>query len=581
MKKPASVYRKILQRVMRYKGSLFASLVLTLLFVLLTLLIPVWIGNAIDCIIGQGAVDFASIRTYLVRVLVATAAVVLFQWLNGVLNNRMACNVVRDLRNDAIAQIERLPMKYLDSHSHGDLISRVITDADQFSDGLLMGFSQFFTSMLTILGTLVLMLRLNVYIALVVVFVTPVSLFVARFISSRTYRHFRSQAEARGDQTAFITENIENIKTVKAFQREGKNLEEFDALNDRLADSSLRAVFFSSLTNPSTRLVNSIVYAGVALFGAMAVVNSQLGFTVGMLSCFLSYANQYTKPFNEISGVITELQNAVVCAERLFALIEERPVDKDKPEAVALSGAKGEFDFANVDFSYDPERPLIQNFNLHVDAGQKIAIVGPTGCGKTTLINLIMRFYDVNEGSISLDGADIQTLTRQSLRANIGMVLQETWIKHGTVCENIALGKPDATRDEIVAAAKAAHAHSFIKRLPQGYDTLLSESDNLSQGQKQLLCIARVMLAMPPILILDEATSSIDTMTEVRIHQAFDRLTEGKTSFIVAHRLSTIREADRILVMKNGNVIESGTHEELLKKNGFYAELYNLQFAHE
>ena len=552
----------------------------TFFSVVFTLLVPVYIGRAIDNAIAAGKVRFDIIGNDLVIIAALTAAIVALQWLSGVLNNRIAYNVVRDLRTDAITKITRLKLSYIDSHSHGDIISRVIADADQFSDGLILGFSQLFSGVVTIVGTLVFMLRLNVYIALVVVLVTPLSLFVAKFISSRTYKYFHAQSEARGRQTAFITERITNIKVVKAFNKEDDSLKDFDKLNAELETASLKSTFFSSLTNPSTRFINSIVYAGVALSGAIAVIRDPAGFTVGTLSCFLSYANQYTKPFNEISGVVTELQNAVVCAERILELINVDEVERDTEGAATIGHIYGKVDFKDVCFSYDPSRKLITDFNLAVKPGQKVAIVGPTGCGKTTLINLIMRFYDIDGGSISIDGRSTKDITLDSLRSNIGMVLQDTWIKQGTVKENIALGKPDATDDEIIAAAKAAHAHSFIKRLPNGYNTLLTENENLSAGQRQLLCIARVMIAMPPVLILDEATSSIDTMTEMKIQRAFDKLTDGRTSFIVAHRLSTIREADVILVMKDGNIIESGRHDELLERGGFYATLYNSQFAH-
>ena len=575
-----SVYKEILARIFRYKAPLITSLVFTFFSVVFTLLVPVYIGRAIDNAIAAGKVRFDIIGNDLVIIAALTAAIVALQWLSGVLNNRIAYNVVRDLRTDAITKITRLKLSYIDSHSHGDIISRVIADADQFSDGLILGFSQLFSGVVTIVGTLVFMLRLNVYIALVVVLVTPLSLFVAKFISSRTYKYFHAQSEARGRQTAFITERITNIKVVKAFNKEDDSLKDFDKLNAELETASLKSTFFSSLTNPSTRFINSIVYAGVALSGAIAVIRDPAGFTVGTLSCFLSYANQYTKPFNEISGVVTELQNAVVCAERILELINVDEVERDTEGAATIGHIYGKVDFKDVCFSYDPSRKLITDFNLAVKPGQKVAIVGPTGCGKTTLINLIMRFYDIDGGSISIDGRSTKDITLDSLRSNIGMVLQDTWIKQGTVKENIALGKPDATDDEIIAAAKAAHAHSFIKRLPNGYNTLLTENENLSAGQRQLLCIARVMIAMPPVLILDEATSSIDTMTEMKIQRAFDKLTDGRTSFIVAHRLSTIREADVILVMKDGNIIESGRHDELLERGGFYATLYNSQFAH-
>jgi len=495
----------------------------------------------------------------------------------NIINNRITYGVVRDIRSEAFAKLQDLPVSYIDSHAHGEIVSRIITDADQFSDGLLMGFSQLFTGVITIIGTLAFMFAINWKIALVVVLVTPLSLFAASFIAKRTYSMFRLQSETRGEQTAFINEIIGNEKVVRAYGHEAEVSETFEEINERLEKCSRRAVFYSSTVNPTTRFVNSIVYAGVGLVGALSVIASPT-FTVGSLSIFLSYANQYTKPFNEISGVVTELQNALACAARLFELICETPQTPDAPDAVVLEQAKGAMEIKNVDFSYVPARPLIRDFNLSVPAGRRVAIVGPTGCGKTTLINLLMRFYDVDAGEIRVDGTDIRDITRKSLRKSYGMVLQETWLKTGTVRENIAIGKPDATDEEIVAAAKASHAHSFIKRLPAGYDTVISDDSGLSQGQKQLLCIARVMLCLPPMLILDEATSSIDTRTEMKIQNAFAVMMEGRTSFIVAHRLSTIREADIILVMKNGSVIESGTHASLLQKGGFYAELYNSQF---
>ena len=538
---------------------------------------PILIGDAIDLILEPGKVYFDDIASLLIKIAVAAAAAALFQWLMNIINNRITYGVVRDIRSEAFAKLQDLPVSYIDSHAHGEIVSRIITDADQFSDGLLMGFSQLFTGVITIIGTLAFMFAINWKIALVVVLVTPLSLFAASFIAKRTYSMFRLQSETRGEQTAFINEIIGNEKVVRAYGHEAEVSETFEEINERLEKCSRRAVFYSSTVNPTTRFVNSIVYAGVGLVGALSVIASPT-FTVGSLSIFLSYANQYTKPFNEISGVVTELQNALACAARLFELICETPQTPDAPDAVVLEQAKGAMEIKNVDFSYVPARPLIRDFNLSVPAGRRVAIVGPTGCGKTTLINLLMRFYDVDAGEIRVDGTDIRDITRKSLRKSYGMVLQETWLKTGTVRENIAIGKPDATDEEIVAAAKASHAHSFIKRLPAGYDTVISDDSGLSQGQKQLLCIARVMLCLPPMLILDEATSSIDTRTEMKIQNAFAVMMEGRTSFIVAHRLSTIREADIILVMKNGSVIESGTHASLLQKGGFYAELYNSQF---
>jgi ATP-binding cassette subfamily B protein len=501
------------------------------------------------------------------------------QWLMNTCNNRMTYGIVRDIRRDAFDKIEKLPLSYIDSHSHGDIVSRIIADVDTFADGLLMGFTQLFSGVATIIGTLIFMLTINVKITLVVVIITPVSLFVASFIAKKTYSMFRLQSKTRGEQTALIEEMIGNQKVVQAFNHEDEALEKFDEINSRLKKCSLRAIFFSSLTNPCTRFVNSLVYAGVGVTGALSAI-SGVGITVGQLSCFLTYANQYTKPFNEISGVITELQNALACAARIFELIEEPEEVPDSEDAVVLKEADGRVDIENVYFSYVPEQKLIENFNLHVTSGQRVAIVGPTGCGKTTLINLLMRFYDVDAGTISVSGTDIQKMTRASLRKNYGMVLQETWLRRGTIRDNIIMGKPDATEEEILAAAKASHAHSFIRRLPDGYDTMITEDGgNLSQGQKQLLCITRVMLCLPPMLILDEATSSIDTRTESRIQKAFLTMMKGRTSFIVAHRLSTIRESDIILVMKDGHVIEQGNHESLLSQGGFYAELYNSQFA--
>ncbi len=569
---------KVLTYIKKYRLLLLLSLVLATASVVLTLYVPVLIGKAIDCIIDKGNVDFDQIIRYLQIILVMVLATALFQWIMNTINNKITYNVVRDIREQAFKKIVVLPLKYIDSNAYGSIVSRVISDVDQFADGLLMGFTQFFTGIVTILGTLVFMLTINVPITLVVVLLTPVSLFVARFIAKKTYDMFKLQSKTRAEQTSYIDEMIGNIKVVQAFSHEDEAMEKFDEINSRLEKCSLRAIFFSSITNPSTRFVNSLVYAGVGLTGALTVISG--GITVGALSCFLNYANQYTKPFNEISGVITELQNALACASHIFELIEEAPQVPDAENAKVLANIDGNIDINDVSFSYTEDKKLIENLNVTVKPGQKVAIVGPTGCGKTTVINLLMRFYDVNTGSISVDGNNIKDVTRQSLRRSYGMVLQDTWLKSGTIRDNIVMGKPDATDDEVKAAAKAAHAHSFIKRLPQEYDTVIGEDGgNLSQGQKQLLCITRVMLCLPPMLILDEATSSIDTRTEIRIQKAFNKLMEGKTSFIVAHRLSTIREADIILVMNNGSVVEQGNHEELLRLNGFYANLYNSQFA--
>lgn len=570
---------KVLKYIKKYRALLTLSLVLAAASVAMTLYVPVLIGNSIDCIVGKNNVDFKTISAYLIKIAVIVGIIALFQWIMNTINNKITFNVVRDIREQAFRKIEILPLKYIDSHSYGDIVSRVIADVDQFADGLLMGFTQFFTGIVTILGTLIFMLTINVSITVVVVVLTPISLFVARFIAKKTYTMFKLQSDTRAEQTAFIDEMVGNVKVVQAFSHEDESLDTFDEINNRLEKCSLQAIFYSSLTNPSTRFINSLVYAGVGLTSALAAINGAM--TVGALSCFLSYANQYTKPFNEISGVITELQNALACAAHIFELIEETPQIPDSPDAIVLDDVKGNIDIDNVSFSYTEEVPLIRDMNLSVRPGQKIAIVGPTGCGKTTVINLLMRFYDVNSGKICVEGNNIKSITRNSLRRSYGMVLQETWLKSGTIRENITMGKPGATMDEIIAAAKASHAHSFIKRLPDGYETVISEDGgNLSQGQKQLLCITRVMLCLPPMLILDEATSSIDTRTEIKIQEAFNRLMEGKTSFIVAHRLSTIREADVILVMNNGNIIEQGNHKELLALNGFYAKLYNSQFAH-
>lgn len=569
---------RIWKHIRKYWFYIVCSLIFAALSVASQLYVPILTGNAIDHMIGVGKVDFAGVAAIVRVIVAATAVTAISQWIFGICNNKITYNVSRDLRNAAIAKIQRLPVSYLDAHPTGDLVSRVIADVEQFADGLLMGFTQFFTGVLTILGTLGFMLYVNVPITLVVVCVTPLSFIVAGFIAKKTYRNFHMQTEVRGEQTAFINEMIEGQKVVQAFCHEKENVDQFDEMNERLQKASLKAIFFSSITNPATRFVNNVVYAGVALVGALFSVSG--GISVGQLSCFLSYANQYTKPFNEISGVVTELQNAIACAARIFELIEEEPEIPDSKDAAVLENVDGTVDLEHVAFSYVPDKKLIEDFNLHVKQGQRIAIVGPTGCGKTTLINLLMRFYDVNDGKISVSGIDIREMTRHSLRAGYGMVLQDTWLKTGTIRENIVMGKPDATDEEVIAAAKAVHAHSFIKRLPKGYDTFITEDGGgLSQGQKQLLCITRVMLCHPPMLILDEATSSIDTRTEIKIQNAFAKLMEGRTSFIVAHRLSTIRSADVILVMKDGHIIEQGNHETLLAQNGFYATLYNSQYA--
>lgn len=566
-------------RYIRKHGFFVAlSLILAAVTVVSTLYLPILTGDAIDLMLGKGEVAFQPLVSLLGKMGVLIGITGLSQWLMNVCNNRITYHVMRDIRKDAFERIEILPLKYLDAHASGDIVSRVIADVDQFADGLLLGFTQAFTGVLTIAGTLFFMLRINVWITLVVVLVTPLSFFVASFIARKTYRMFLLQSEARGEQTALIDEMIGNQRVVQAYSHEEEALGRFDEINERLRKYSLRATFFSSTTNPATRFVNNLVYAGVGVAGAFFALHGRL--SVGQLSCFLSYANQYTKPFNEISGVITELQNAIACAARVFALIEEEPQVPEARDAITPEQVAGKVELHDVAFSYVPEQPLIRNFNLTVEPGQRVAIVGPTGCGKTTLINLLMRFYDVNEGNILVDGMDIRRLTRGGLRTSFGMVLQETWIKDGTIFENIVLGKPDATREEVIEAAKATHAHSFIRRLPKGYDTVVKEDgDNLSQGQKQLLCITRVMLSKPSMLILDEATSSIDTRTEIRIQRAFAKLMEGRTSFIVAHRLSTIQNADIILVMKDGNIIEQGNHESLMAAGGFYASLYNSQFA--
>ena len=564
---------KILRYIRKYWFYVGVSLVLAALTVAFTLYIPILTGNAVDLIIGVDNVDFPGIFKVLKQIGVVMILTAIAQWVMNTCNNYITYHVVQDIRQDAFAKLEILPLKYLDRQSYGDIVSRIIADVDTFADGLLMGFTQLFTGVITIGGTLVFMFLTNIPITLVVVCITPVSFLVAKFIAKSTYNMFKLQSETRGEQTSLIEEMIGNQKIVKTFSQEEEAIERFDEINERLGACSLRATFFSSLTNPATRFVNSLVYAGVGIFGAFVAIKG--GITVGRLSCLLSYANQYTKPFNEISGVITELQNALVCASRIFELIEEEPQIPDAEDAYVLESAQGNITLEDVYFSYVPDKKLIQDFSLSVKPGQRVAIVGPTGCGKTTVINLLMRFYDVNSGSIKVDGTDIREMTRGSLRTNFGMVLQETWLRSGTILDNIRMGKPEATREEVIEAAKAAHAHGFIKRLPQGYDTVINEDGgSLSQGQKQLLCIARVMLCLPPMLILDEATSSIDTRTELRIQNAFSRMMEGRTSFIVAHRLSTIRESDIILVMKDGNIIEQGNHETLLALGGFYAELY-------
>ncbi len=578
MKNNKTIIKKVLDHIGKYKIFLLLSIILAAISVALTLYIPILTGDAVDCIVGPGAVDFAGILVILRKMVIIILLTAIVQWLMNACNNKIAYQVVRDVRDEAFRKLEILPLKYIDSHAHGDIVSRIIADVDQFSDGLLMGFTQLFTGVITIIGTLLFMLSINVTTTLMVVVLTPLSFFIANFIAKRTFKMSKLQSETRGEQTALIDEMIGNEKVVKAFGREDKVTEQFDEVNDRLEKASVKAIFFSSLTNPCTRFVNSLVYAGVGIVGAFLAIKGKI--SVGQLSSFLSYANQYTKPFNEISGVVTELQNAIACAGRIFEFIEGEPQIPDAQDAVVLTQPKGEIDINDVAFSYTEDQKLITDLNLHVKPGQRVAIVGPTGCGKTTVINLLMRFYDVNKGSIKVDGVDIRNMTRESLRKGYGMVLQETWLKSGTIKENIIMGKPDATMDEIIAAAKASHAHSFIKRLPQGYDTVITEDGgSLSQGQKQLLCITRVMLCLPPMLILDEATSSIDTRTEIKIQKAFATLMEGRTSFIVAHRLSTIREADIILVMKDGNIIEQGNHETLLAKGGFYANLYQSQFS--
>ena len=576
--KQKTAIRKILVYIGQYKGWVILSLFLAVVTVATTLYAPVLLGRGVDLIVGKGNVDFAGLFQLLKQIAVLIVITAAAQWLMNHINNKITYRVVMDIRTKAFDHLEVLPLKYVDSHRHGDILSRVIADIDQFSEGLLMGFTQLFTGVMTIFGTLIFMLSVNPFITAVVVILTPISLFVASFIAKKTFSMFQLQSQTRGELTALVDEVLGNEKVVQAFGREEAAQKQFEEINERLQKCSLRAIFFSSITNPSTRFVNGLVYAGVCIAGAFAAIQGML--SVGQLSAFLSYANQYTKPFNEISGVVTELQNALASASRVFELIDEEPITPDAPDARKLADAEGKVELAHVHFSYDPQVRLIEDLNLSVHPGQRVAIVGPTGCGKSTVINLLMRFYDVDKGSISVDGTDIRNITRKSLRTSYGMVLQETWLRSGTIRENIAYGRPDATEEEITQAAKQAHAHSFIKRMPQGYDTVISEDGgSLSQGQKQLLCIARVMLCLPPMLILDEATSSIDTMTEIRIQKAFAKMMEGRTSFIVAHRLSTIKESDVILVMRDGKIIEQGSHEELLEKKGFYAELYNSQFA--
>ncbi len=578
LKANSSTLKKVLGRIARYRLNAVFSILLSAVYVGLSLYVPILAGRAIDSIIAPGSVDYAQIMLELTKIAIVAAIAALAQWLMNIINNSMTYNVVKDMRTEAFDRLMKLPLSYIDAHPYGETVSRIIADVDQFADGLLLGFSQLFTGILTIIGTLVFMLSVNAPITLAVVILTPLSLFVARFIAGRTHSMFARQGEDRAEQTAFVEEMIGNQKVVQAFAHEQANEERFDEINKRLSESSLQAIFYSSITNPATRFINSLVYAAVGLTGAFAAVAGSI--TVGGLSAFLSYANQYTKPFNEISGVITEFQNALVCAERIFALIEEPTEEPDAPDARVLDHAEGIVKANAVAFSYVADRPLIKCLDLDVKSGERVAIVGPTGCGKTTLINLLMRFYDANAGSISVDGTDIRNITRHSLRRNYGMVLQETWLKEGTIRDNIIMGKPDATEEEIIAAAKAAHSHGFITRLPNGYDTVIGEDGgSLSQGQKQLLCITRVMLCLPPMLMLDEATSSIDTRTEQHIQHAFAQLMQGRTSFIVAHRLSTIKNADMILVMKDGDIIEKGKHDELVARGGFYAALYNSQFA--
>ena len=577
-KKNKGTLKKVFSYIGKYKYFLILSMFFAAVTVGLTLYAPILVGKAIDCIIGKGNVDFVNMKSILIKVAIIVVSTALIQWLMNVCNNKITYNVSRDLRKKAFEKIEVLPFSYIDTHSKGDIVSRVITDVDQLSDGLLMGFTQFFTGVITIIGTLAFMLSVNVFITIVVVVVTPLSFFIARFIAKKTFNMFSLQSKTRGEQTSFIDEMISNQKVAEAYSMNEENKARFDKINDDLAKYSLKATFFSSITNPATRFVNSIVYAAVALFGAIMAVKGNI--TVGILSCFLSYANQYTKPFNEISSVVTELQNAIACAARVFELIEEAPELPDKADATELENVKGSVEINNLYFSYNPDRELLKNVNINVEPGKTVAIVGPTGCGKTTLINLLMRFYDPNNGAILVDEVNTQDVTRQSLRQNFGMVLQDTWLKSGTIADNIRLGKTDATDDEIIEAAKKAHAHSFIKRLPNGYKTKIGEDGgSLSQGQKQLLCITRLMLCPPPMLILDEATSSIDTITEIKIQKAFNTLMKNRTTFIVAHRLSTIQNADLILVMNDGNIIEQGTHVSLYAQKGFYYNLYNSQFS--
>lgn len=574
----ARTLKRVLSYIKKYRVSVIFSIVLATITVALTLYVPVLTGQAVDCILGPGQVDYQMLVQILLKIAVIVLITAAAQWLMNHINNQITYKVVKDIRTKAFNHLEVLPLSYLDRHPAGDVVSRIIADIDQFSEGLLLGFTQLFTGVMTILGTLLFMLSINPLITLVVVVITPVSFLVASFIAKRTFTMFQKQSEARGEMTSLIEESLGNLKVVQAFGHEAKSQEQFQAINRKMSDYSLRATFFSSITNPATRFVNGLVYAGVGTAGAYGVIRGFL--TVGQLSSFLNYANQYTKPFNEISGVVTELQNALASASRVFALMDEPAIPADDPDAAVLKDVRGQVSLEHVDFSYVPDTSLIEDLNLSVKPGQRIALVGPTGCGKTTVINLLMRFYDVNSGAIQVDGCDIRKVTRGSLRGSYGMVLQETWLKSGTIRENIAYGRPNASLEEVIAAAKEAHAHSFIKRMPKGYDTEISEDGgNLSQGQKQLLCIARVMLCLPPMLILDEATSSIDTRTEILIQKAFSKMMEGRTSFIVAHRLSTIREADMILVMRDGHIIEQGTHEDLLAKGGFYAELYNSQFA--
>lgn len=575
--KNRSTWLKLLKRLKKHSFFIVLSLIMAAVTVATTLYVPILVGHGIDCIIGSDNVDFAKVLKIICNIAIVVGITAISQWLMNICNNRITYAVTRDIRNEAIEKIQVLPLKYIDGHSYGDVVSRVIADVDQFADGLLMGFTQFFTGVMTILGTLIFMIIIDARITLAVVAITPISLFVASFIARKTFNMFKLQSETRGEQTALIDEMIGGQKVVKAYGYEDEAIGRFDDINERLQKYSLKAIFFSSITNPSTRFVNSLVYASVAIVGAFSAISGSI--TVGQLSSFLSYANQYTKPFNEISGVVTELQNALACAARIFEFIEEDEEIPDSPNSIVIDEVDGTVDLKDVCFSYVPDRNLIENFNLHVDKGQRIAIVGPTGCGKTTVINLLMRFYDVNSGSIDVSGVDIRDMTRRSLRHGFGMVLQDTWLKSGTIRENITMGKPDATEEEIIEASKAAHSYGFIKRMPQGFDTFIGEDGgNLSQGQKQLLCITRIMLTKPPMLILDEATSSIDTRTEIKIQNAFAKLMEGRTSFIVAHRLSTIQSADVILVMKDGHIIEQGNHEELLRQNGFYNKLYYSQF---